>query len=288
VRGLLCYASTKDIREKIFMDHLELKKFYKNTFNAVSDGYGHSAMRFFSESAKQVSSYLNLNGDEHVLDVATGTGYAALAIARRLPYGQVTGIDFSKGMLSQAMKNKNGQGIHNVTFTEMDMQAIDFQDNYFDVAIIAFSIFFVEDMVKQLIHIAEKVKDSGTILITTFFDNAFAPLVNLFINRLEKYGVKVPSLAWKRVATNEQCSYLFKEAGLKKIKCEQKECGYYLRDASDWWYLIWNGGFRGLVNQLPQNDFLKFKEEHLSEVKKMQSDKGIWLEMSILYTIGEK
>lgn len=270
------------------MDHIEMKELYKNTFNSVSDGYGHSAMRFFPETANEVSSFLNLRGDEHVIDVATGTGYVALAIAKNLPDGQVTGIDFSEGMLTQALKNKNVQKIHNVTFVEMDMQVIDYKDNNFDIAVSAFSIFFVEDMEKQLIHIASKVKVGGTVLITTFFENSFTPLVDLFFNRLENYGIEVPSLAWKRVATKAQCTSVFKEAGLQNIKCTQKECGYYLRDASDWWYIIWNGGFRGLVDQLSENDFIKFKKEHLAETKDLASDKGIWLEMSVLHTLGEK
>jgi ubiquinone/menaquinone biosynthesis C-methylase UbiE len=265
-----------------------LKELYKNTFNAVADRYGHSEMRFIFESAEQASSCLNLKGNEHVLDVATGTGCVALAIAKELPDGQVTGIDFSEGMLTRAIRNKNEQGIRNVTFTEMDMQALDYQDKQFDVAVSAFGIYFVEDMKKQLSHIAKKVKDGGTVLITTFSDNAFTPCVNLFGGRLEKYGIEVPSMAWQRVSNKDQCISLLKEVGLQKIKCEQKECGYYLRDASEWWYIIWNGGFRGLVNKLPQNDLKKFKNEHLAEVKDLQSDKGIWLEMSIIYTFGEK
>ncbi len=244
-------------------------------------------MRFFSESAKQIPSYLKLKGDEHVLDVATGTGYVALTVAKDLPDGEVTGIDFSEGMLAEAMRNKQEQGIHNVTFVEMDMQAIDYQDKYFDAAISAFSIFFVDDMKTQLIHIANKVKNGGKILMTTFNNEAFSPLVNLFINRLEGYGIEVPSLAWKRVATKEQCIFHFEQAGLQKIKSQKKECGYYLEDASDWWYIIWNGGFRGLVNRLSPNDVTKFKTEHLAEVNDLKSDKGIWLEMSILYTLGE-
>lgn len=270
------------------MDQIELKELYKNTFNAVSDGYGHSAMRFFSESAKQVPSYLNLKGDENIIDVATGTGYVALSIAKELPDGKVIGIDFSSGMLAQAMRKRDELGIHNVTFREMDMEAITYQDKHFDVAVSAFSIFFVEDMKKQLIHLRKKVKDGGFILTTTFSDNAFAPLVNLFIDRLKRYGIKLPSMAWKQVATKEQCTSLFKDSGFQKIKCEQKECGYYLRDAFDWWYIIWNGGFQGLLNQLSANDFTKFKEEHLAEVKELETAKGIWLEMAILYTIGEK
>jgi ubiquinone/menaquinone biosynthesis C-methylase UbiE len=270
------------------MNIKELKKLYKKTFNTVCDGYGHRSMRFFSKSTQQIPTYLNLNGNEDILDVATGTGYAALTIAKELPQAQITGIDFSEGMLAQALKSKREQGIENVTFVEMDMQAIDYPDNYFDVAVSAFSIFFVEDMKTQLIHIAEKVKEGGQILTTTFYDNAFVPLVNLLIDRLEKYGVNVPNLGWKRVATKEQCLSLFKAAGLKNVTCERKPCGYYLKDASDWWYIVWNAGFRGLVNQLSQNDLEKFKREHLAEVEELKTDQGIWLEISTLYTVGEK
>jgi len=270
------------------METTELKEFYKEIFNAVSEGYGHSAMRFFSESAKHISPYLNLKGNEHILDVATGTGYAALAVARDLPEGQVTGIDFSEGMLAQAIRNKNMLGFENVFFVEMDMQAIDYPDEHFDAAISAFSIFFIEDMKQELVHIAEKVKKGGPVLTTTFFDTSFTPLVSLFFDRLEQYGINIPSLAWKRVATREQCCALFKEAGFRNIKSIQKECGYFLKDASDWWYILWNGGFRGLINQLSQNDFATFKKEHLAEVETMASEKGIRLEMSVLYTVGEK
>ena len=268
-------------------DNQDLKALYKTTFNAVSDGYGHSAMRFFSESARQVSHYLNLRGDEQVLDVATGTGYVALTIAKHLPQGHVTGIDFSTGMLAQAKKNRDCQEISNVTFVEKDMQEIDYQDRYFDVAISAFSIFFIEDMKTQLSHIADKVKAGGKILVTTFFENAFTPLINLFLNRLENYGVEVPSLAWKRVASQEQCLALFQAAGLRNAASHQRDLGYYLTDAAEWWYIVWNGGFRGLVNQLSESDLIKFKAEHLAEVDNLTSDQGLWLEMNILYTIGE-
>jgi ubiquinone/menaquinone biosynthesis C-methylase UbiE len=62
----------------------------------------------------QTSSYLNLKGDEHVLDVATGTGYAAMAIAGNLPDGKVTGIDFTTFKLehlAEAEELKSDKGI---------------------------------------------------------------------------------------------------------------------------------------------------------------------------------
>jgi len=268
------------------MNEQELKAFFKSTFNAVADGYDSPAMRFFPESAGRIASCLDLRGDEHVLDVATGTGIVALTLAKDLPDGRVIGIDFSEGMLARAMWKKATGNVHNVTFAEMDMQSLEFPDRHFDVAVSAFSIFFVEDMKKLLVHIVGKVKRGGKVLVTTFYENAFSPLVGLFLDRLQKYGIQAPTMAWKRVATEEQCTALFNEAGLHHIKSERVACGYYLGNTSDWWYIICNGGFRGLVNQLSADDLERFQEEHLAEVEALASGQGIWLEMNILYTVG--
>lgn len=270
------------------MDDSQIKEYFKATFNAVADGYDGSPTRFFPACAAQAVSLLELTGDEHVLDVATGTGWVAIEAAKQLPRGHVTGIDISDGMLAQATRKVAEENIDNITLSEMDMTKLDFPSDHFDAAVSAFSIFFIEDMETQLMHVASKVKPDGTIITTSFFDTAFSPLVTLFIDRIESYGIEVPNLAWKRVATTDQCIALFNSAGLKHVTCHQHDHGYYFRDATDWWYLIWNAGFRGLVSQLSEEDLIKFKQEHLAEVDKLATDNGIWLELNILFTVGKK
>lgn len=270
------------------MDDAQLKEYFKTTFNAVADGYDGLPTRFFPQSAEQIVSFLNLNGDEQILDVATGTGWVALAAAKQLTKGHVSAIDLSQGMLAQAEQKLQQTNLGNITFTEMDMQNLSFADNYFDIAVSAFSLFFVEDMPSQLLHIASKVKNKGRVITSTFYDDAFSPLATLFLDRLERYGIEIPSLAWKRIATKEQCTTIFSDAGLHDISCHQIDSGYYFRDADDWWYLIWNAGFRGLVAQLSDDDLIKFKQEHLAEVNQLATDDGIWLQLNILYTIGTK
>ena len=270
------------------MNEEDRKIMFKKTFDTVANGYDNSALRFFPESANHLSSLLNLKGYEHVLDIATGTGNVALRLAEDLPQGQVTGIDFSKGMLAQANNKAGKLNLNNISFIEMDMQAIEFPDNHFDTAVSAFSIFFVPDMEKQLNHISSKVKPDGKIIITNFFENTFSPLVGKFLDHLEKFNVEIPPMTWKQIATEEKCISLFNSANLKDISSQMKNCGYYLKDASDWWHIIWNGGFRGLVSQLSNEDLDRFKTEHLKEVQELSSEKGIWLEMNILFTMGTK
>jgi len=270
------------------MDDAQLKEYFKSTFNAVADGYDGRPTRFFPACAAHAVSLLALHGDEHILDVATGTGWVAIEAAKQLPSGHITGIDLSDAMLVQAARKTAEENASNITLTEMDMTKLDFPADHFDAAVSAFSIFFVEDMETQLKHIASKVKDGGKIITSTFFDTAFSPLVTLFLDRLETYGIEIPSLAWKRVATTEQCVALFNDAGLKDVSCQQIDHGYHFRDATDWWYMIWNAGFRGLVSQLSADDLIKFKQEHLAEVDELATDEGVWLELNILYTLGKK
>ena len=140
------------------MDQHERKAMIKETFNTVAAGYDHPALRFFSESAERLAACLALRGDEQVLDVATGTGNAALALAPRLPRGRVTAIDFSPGMLTRAAARAEAAGIGNIEFIEMDMQSLAFPPAHFDAAVCAFGIFFVDDMTAQLRHMADTLR----------------------------------------------------------------------------------------------------------------------------------
>ncbi len=270
------------------MDEQQRKALLKETFDTVSGGYDNKALRFFPASAEHMAALLGLRGDEHVLDVACGTGHAALAIARLLPNGRLTAVDFSTGMLDQARRKADSLNIRNIEFLERDMQALAFPDGLFDVAVCAFGIFFVEDMDAQLAHLTSVVKPGGRIMISNFQESYFQPLRGLFVDRLETYGVKNRLQTWKRISNEAGCMQLFEKAGLRDIRVEKKNVGYYLDSADQWWDVVWNAGFRRMVGQLSELDQERFKREHLQEVEAQRTGNGIWLDVGVLYTIGAK
>lgn len=272
------------------MDEKQLKKLFIETFNTVATGYDNYALRFFSKSAKHLTSLLNLKGDEQILDIATGTGHAALTIAACLPQGKITGVDFSPGMLDQARQKAVSLNINNVEFLEMDMQALEFPDNSFDIAICAFGIFFVEDMDTQLSHISSKVKPGGKVAVTSFHENYLKPQVDLLFKRLVSFGVELPpkSQSWKEIGTRQKCTDFFKRAGLKNIKVEKKNTGYFLEKVEEWWDVVWNAGMRRLITQLSPEDQKHFKEEHLQEVGLLKTNDGLWLDVEVLFATGTK
>jgi len=270
------------------MDQQQRKAFLKETFNTVSTGYDGNALRFFPESAEHLAAILRLHGDEQVLDVATGTGHAALALASRLSKGRVTAVDFSPGMLEQARRKAASMNVRNIEFIERDMQELGFPASQFDAAVCAFGIFFVEDMAGQLAHIAGTVKSGGQVAISGFKEDLFRPLVDLMFDRLAGYGVQEPTHTWKRIATEAGCRDLFEQAGFRDVQVEARNVGYFLDDAHAWWDVIWNAGFRRLVGQLTPSEQERFRREHLEEVAALATTEGIWLDVGVLFTIGTK
>jgi ubiquinone/menaquinone biosynthesis C-methylase UbiE len=270
------------------LDDHQRRTLLKDTFNAVSSGYDNKVLRFFPESAKYLAACLYLRGDEQVLDVATGTGHAALAIAARIPRGRVIGADFSPGMLEQARSKAAEMDIRNVEFLERDMQDLALPIGGFDAAVCSFGIFFVEDMVRLLAHIASTVRPGGEVAVSTFQEGYFGPLKELMMKRLMKYGVQLPPQTWKRVATEAGCRSLFERAGLRNARVVQKNVGYYLPDAEAWWDVVWNAGFRRMVDQLSRSDQERFRREHLREVAELAAPEGLWLDVGVLFTVGRK
>lgn len=108
------------------------------------------------------------------------------------------------------------------------------------------------------------------------------------MERLLSLGVILPPQTWQRIATGVGCRELFGMAGLRDIRVERKNMGYYLAGADEWWELVWNAGFRRLLQQLQPDALERFRREHLREVAALATSEGIWLDIGVLYTSGTK
>ncbi len=270
------------------MDEQSRKLFIQKTFNTIFEGYECSPLRFFHNAAEKLPILFNFKGDEKVLDVATGTAIPALAIAAHLPNGSVTAIDFSEGMLSKAQQKITALNITNIDLQQMDMTAMDLAENQFDAANSSFGIFFVEDMLSTLQHITSKLKPGGTMITTHFQHDAFSPLTEKFLNRVAAYGIEIPSPSWKRVATEADNTELFESAGLVEVNVESQDIGYFLKNSEEWWAVIWNAGYRGLIAGLEPERLAQFKQEHLAEIETFQTLKGIRLNVGVIHTKGRR
>lgn len=94
-----------------------------------------------------------------VLDVATGTGFTALAFAPLVE--SVVGLDVSAGMLEQARRQAGERGIANAVFQEGAAEALPFADGHFDIVTCRIAPHHFLDVPKFLAETARVLKPGG-------------------------------------------------------------------------------------------------------------------------------
>lgn len=104
----------------------------------------------------------------NVLDVATGTGDLALAIAKPANFF-VTGIDLAEGMLEMARKKLRSRPTPNpVFFLSGDAEQLRYPDHHFDVVTVAFGVRNFENLTQGLSEMRRVLKPGGLMLILEF------------------------------------------------------------------------------------------------------------------------
>lgn len=264
------------------MNHDEQKQKVKAAFDMAGEGYDCSGLRFFAESASWMIKSMGLNGDENLLDIATGTGHVALAAAQKLKKGHVTGIDISENMLQRAVSKAHTMNLQNVTFKRCDIEDMGLEKNTFDAACCAFGLFFLPDMEHGLACISRVLKPGGKLAITSFTPTLMMPLRKMLIDRIKGYGVEEPKLSWMRLDSPDKISLLLSGAGYRDIDIQSRQMGYYLKNGMEWRDVLWNSGYRGLFSGLSEEDLTRFMDEHLKEVDSVADENGIWLEVEVL------
>jgi ubiquinone/menaquinone biosynthesis C-methylase UbiE len=83
-----------------------------------------------------------------VLDLGTGTGDAALAMARAFPDADVVGVDLSAGMVEQARRKIPPELAGRVRFEQADSARLPYPDGRFDLAGLANMIPFFDELAR--------------------------------------------------------------------------------------------------------------------------------------------
>jgi ubiquinone/menaquinone biosynthesis C-methylase UbiE len=176
------------------------------TFDLIAEGYDNPAQRYFPFAADYLISLAQPKPGDRVLDVATGTGMAAIAAAQAVnPGGRVQAIDLSENMLSKAQRNIDKYALHNIDFHVMDAEQLEFRSNYFDLITCAFGVFFFTDPTQALRSWMRVLKPGGRIIFTTFSRNTFQPMAQWFREAIEASGAAFPEPAWQRLAEEQLC-----------------------------------------------------------------------------------
>ena len=97
-----------------------------------------------------------------IVDLATGTGDLALALQKKLPNAEVTGVDFLPEMLELAQR----KGLRKTILA--DAMKLPFPDGSFDCVTIAFGLRNMENWRGALVEMSRVLRRDGHLLVLEF------------------------------------------------------------------------------------------------------------------------
>lgn len=115
-------------------------------------------------AALAILSKLDLEGDEHILDIGCGDGKIALRMASMVPRGRVLGIDSSKEMVSFARNRIPSSTYANLIFEIGDALNLNYH-NQFDLVTSFACLHWVKDHLTVLKGIERSLKPGGRMII---------------------------------------------------------------------------------------------------------------------------
>ena len=131
---------------------------------------------------KRVVKLISQKKASIVLDVATGTGDLAIAIAQSDPKPTaVYAVDISSGMLEFAAKKVLKRGLqHSIVLKEADSEALPFDDDFFDAITVAFGVRNFGDLNKGLSEMHRVLKPGGSLIVLEFSKPHIFPMKQIY------------------------------------------------------------------------------------------------------------
>ena len=260
-----------------------------NLYTRRSERYDNSHWHW--RIANHLVEYGQINPGQQILDIATGTGHCAIAAAQLMgETGKVIGIDIAPGMIIQAQNKAKTLSLNNIEFLLADAENIDFPENHFDRIFCASAFIWMSDLAESLLLWRKFLKPGGILGIQAFAETAFVGGV-ITQKILEKYGISY--LMSKPTGTVEKCQYLFQKANFELIEIQVEQDGNYisLEEAQKMWAGTSHpapGQYPHPLSKLSTEQLKQAKLEFENELKVLQTDQGIWNDITTFYIYGRK
>lgn len=137
---------------------------------------------------RRVVGLLGRDNPHRVLDMATGTGDMAIAIARKVKGVAVTGADLSPQMLEVARTKINKCALTSrISLCTAQAEKMPFDDGSFDAATVAFGVRNFQDIPKGLEEFARVLQRAGKLYILEFStprNKIFGALYRFYFHRV--------------------------------------------------------------------------------------------------------
>ena len=175
---------------------------------------------------RRVMKILKRLKPERILDLATGTGDLAILAADAKPK-EIVGVDISSAMLHVGKEKIRKRGLQDLIRMEQGAaEELPTQDNYFDLAMVAFGVRNFADLKRGLKEINRSLKPGGTLIVLEFSHptGLMKPLYSFYSKNI------LPTVG--RIVSKDPGAYTYLPESVAKFPSGKdfdaimKECGF--------------------------------------------------------------
>lgn len=178
-------------------------------------------------------------GAKHIMDMATGTGDLAIALARKIEGSTIYGADFSSEMLAVARKKIERLGLlERISLTECNAEDIPLEDSSVEAVTVAFGVRNFEHQKEALTEIKRTIKRGGHLVVLEFsnpkcalvryvyrfYSHYILPAIGRIISRHNNAYTYLPE-SIDQFATPEAFTELLQEVGFVDVKRRSQSFG---------------------------------------------------------------
>lgn len=269
----------------------------KQSWNKFSQGWkkwDDLVMEFLKPTGEEIIRLLDLQGNEIVLDIASGTGEPGLTIAAKVQAGKVLLTDLSEEMLTIARENAASKNVTNIETVVCDVCELPFPDNSFDAISCRFGFMFFPDMLLAAKEMVRVLKPGGRLAASVwnvpeknFWVTAIMGIIN---KNLELPAPPAGAPGMFRCGKDGLMSDIFSEAGLKHISQTEVAGKLNCKTLDEYWEMHNEVGapIVAALSKATEEMQEKIKRETYAAINQNYPDGVLSLDSSALVIYGEK
>ncbi len=262
-------------------------------WDLCAQNYDRCLTEHFRPFSQKLLSLAPLERGKRVLDIATGSGLAALIAARSVaPEGEVVGVDLSGRMVELAGQRAAQERIENVRFLQMDAENLRFPDQSFDVVLCALGLMLFPQPGLALSEMCRVLKAGGAAAVSVFGRGskvALRSFIEAFLPHMPPADQRGPStFGFGKGDTLREALH---QAGFSRVHTEEQAHTLTLHTAEGVWEMMLSLGRLAQIHSgLGEDQQAQLRQDVLQiAAERYQTPQGVLeLPFQITYAVASR
>ena len=155
----------------------------RDQFSQHADYYAQSSVHAKGHTLQVILDFADPKGTEKTLDIATGTGFTAFALAPKV--SDVVATDLTPEMVAKAAELAREQGLNNITFSVAAAESLPFSTSSFDLVTCRLAPHHFQDVPEFLGEVYRVLRTDGSFCLVDSVSPESEKLI-AWQNRVEK------------------------------------------------------------------------------------------------------